>query len=217
MNTTWENRQGWVWGLGLLLLLSGYLAGVSWPARFDSMLAPSLEQLRKLAVQTGVFHSVIRTVLMILIHNLFAAIIVMIISGILTAGIYPAWAMWMNGLTMGYVVAVESQHLSVPAWRIFVYGMLPHGLFELPAFIWCGVMGIRLGYFAVQSLWWHLQVRIFPTQTQPGRGQSGVFRSELKKVLKLLPYPIGLLVIAATIEGTVTPHLIVIGIQHFHK
>ncbi len=215
MNTSWENRQWWVWGLCCLLLVGGYTVGVTWPQRFASLLSPGLDQLRKLAVQTGIFHSVLRTIAVIFVHNLFAAIVVMVVSGIVTAGIYPAWAMWMNGLTMGYVVATESHQLGVPAWRIFVYGMLPHGLFELPAFLWCGVLGIHLGYVAVKSLWYTLKTGVFHLEPRH-QTSADAFLREFRRTLKLLPYPIGLLLVAATIEGSITPHLIVSHIPQLH-
>lgn len=223
MNTSWENRQWWVWwGLCCLLLGGGYTVGVSWPHRFSSLLSPGLDQLRKLAVKTGAFHSVFRTIAVIFVHNLFAAIVVMVMSGIVTAGIYPASAMWMNGLTMGYVVATESHQLGVPAWRIFVYGMLPHGLFELPAFIWCGVLGIHLGYVAVQSLWYALKTGVFQKTGVSHlelrhQTSADAFLREFRRTLKLLPYPIGLLLVAATIEGSITPHLIVSHISQLHR
>lgn len=215
MRTSWENRQWWVWALCVILMGSGYLTGARWPGRFDKLLAPSLNQLRQLAVQTNAFHSVFRTVAVIFLHNLFAAIVVMVVSGIVTAGIYPAWAMWMNGLTMGYVVATESSHLGVTGWRIFEYGMLPHGIFELPAFIWCGVIGIQLGYVAIHRVWYILQTRLFHLD-EARNTDTPSFRQQFRHSVKLLPYPIGLLLIAATIEGTVTPHLILTGIPHIH-
>jgi stage II sporulation protein M len=213
MKTSWEDRQWWVWALCCLLLFAGYIAGATWPGRFASLLSPSLDQLRRLALQSGMFHSVFRTIGVIFVHNLFAALVVMVVSGIITAGIYPAWAMWMNGLTLGYVIATESHQLGVPEWRIFAFGVLPHGLFELPAFVWCGVLGIHLGYVAVQSVWYRLQTAVF--RVQPAYDRSdGVFRREFRHTLRLLPYPIGLLLVAATIEGTITPHLLVSHIHH---
>lgn len=215
MKSSWENRQWWLWGLCVVLLFGGYLVGMSYPHRFDKLLLPSLNQLRQLAQQTNAFHSVFRTVAVIFLHNLFAGIVVMTVSGIITVGIYPAWAMWMNGLTMGYVVAIQSSGLGVPAWRIFVYGMLPHGVFELPAFIWCGVIGMQLGYVAIHSVWHILTTRLVHEGNASTR-HVPPFRRQLRIALKTLPYPVGLLLIAATIEGTVTPHLILTGIPHIH-
>jgi stage II sporulation protein M len=215
MNSSWENRQWWVWLLCVVLMGGGYLTGITSPGRFAQLLTPSLQQLQKIASKTNAFHSVFRTVGVIFIHNLFAAIVVMVLSGILTAGIYPAWSMWMNGLTMGYVVSMFAAHVGAAPWRIFVFGMLPHGVFELPAFIWCGVIGIHLGYVAIYALWHNLKAKIFHLSVPQLRVEHS-FRIQFFRALKLLPYPIGLLLIAATIEGTVTPHLIQVGIPNIH-
>ncbi len=58
-------------------------------------------------------------------------------------GIFPILAAMMNGYLLGYVASE-----SVSAGGIFVlWGILPHGVFELPALFISLGMGIKLGSF----------------------------------------------------------------------
>lgn len=217
MKANWEDSQLWLWGLAIALLAVGSAAGALWPQHFSGMLAPSIKQLREFAQQTNAFQNPFHTSVVIFVHNSEAAIGVMILSGIFTAGIYPAWALWLNGLAMGYVVATGSHQLGTTDWRVFVFGMLPHGVFELTAFVWSGVLGIHLGYAVVRALWRWLTVRGATTEatqlrpTSPAQVSLGM---EFRRVLVRIPYIIGLLMLAAAVEGTITPYLIERGVLH---
>lgn len=216
MRDSWENRLVWLWILAAGLLIAGFMAGMLWPSHYAALLNPSVKEIQKLALRTNALHSPLYTSGVIFLHNLLAAIVVMVLTGLLTAGIYPAWGLWMNGLTMGYVVSVTGAHLHVSPWTVFAFGMLPHGVFELPAFVWSAVLGMRLGYALVFSLWRRLGASLSKVsgaslrsgQKQVVRVPERTVRYELSRVLRQLPYVIGLLVVAAAIEGTVTPRVL---------
>lgn len=215
MRANWEDSPLWLWGVAIALLVVGCAAGALWPQHFSALLAPSMKQLHEFAQQTNAFHSPLHTSVVIFLHNLLAALCVMMLSGVVSGGIYPAWALWLNGLAIGYVVSVGGHQLGAPDWRMFVFGMLPHGLFELTAFIWSGVLGIRLGYVVLRVIWRQLTVR--GRITRDGLVRSSLEPSlwmECKRVLLRIPYIVGLLMLAAAIEGTITPHLIEQGILH---
>ncbi|MCL6454981.1 MAG: stage II sporulation protein M [Alicyclobacillus sp.] len=203
MTRTWEDSQGWIWALTAVLLVGGCAAAILWPHHFTDLLAPTLRQLQTFAKQSDLLGSPWHASLVIFVHNLFAAAVVMMASGVITGGIYPAWALWMNGLAMGYVVAAGSRQLHAPEWQVLVYGMLPHGVFELPAFVWSAVIGIRLGRSVVLGIW-----RMVWGGVPVPRSDDSTFTRELTSALRQLPYVVGLLVVAAIIEGNVTPLVI---------
>jgi stage II sporulation protein M len=200
--------------IGIGLFIIGILSGLLFPTHMSAIAEPNVEKIRQLALSAH--HSVIATIGVIFLNNIKAAILFMLISGILSFGLYPAWALWVNGMLIGYVVAVAESHLHVAGWRIFVFGLLPHGLFELPAIIWGGVLGMRLGYTVYTVISTAVMVgagKLFgrPQWTRTSHQISFLF--ELQQSLRQSMWIVGLLVIAACIEGAVTPHLIHWGIQ----
>lgn len=198
-------KYGNAWVVATLLLVVGYVVGAIWPHHFDTLLSPSLKELHRLADKTNAFHNPLHTAGVIFLHNLEAATLVMILAGILTIGLYPAWALWVNGVTMGYVAASEALQIHAPAWKIVVFGMLPHGILELPAFIWSASLGMILGVQVIRSAWAHLRSG---EATSSLRSRSTTLRGTVVVLIHQFPYIVFLLMAAAAIEGFITPHVI---------
>ena len=194
----------WFWLLALALLLAGYLSGYFWSSHFSGELQPALASLKNLASQIRRTQSVWHTFSSIFIHNVLAAFLMMLFG--IGAGIFPAIMMWLNGLLMGFVTFLMVSHAHVPAWKVIVFGLLPHGIFELTALLWASALGLQVGFAAIHSIWSLIRGGV-RTASPSIRGPMS-FRRELKRSFVWFPAIVVLLLIAAGIESTVTPYLI---------
>ena len=204
-----ENSLLWFFFVAVLLLAIGCLAGYFWSGHFSGEIQPAIEQLKNIALNIRQNQSVISTLITIFWHNLLA-VVFMILLGVF-AGIFPAITIWLNGLLMGFVVHMVVTQSHVPAWKVIVYALLPHGIFEVPALLLGSALGIQLGFAAIHSVFRSVMGLFRPdgaaSQTRlQGNGPS--FRSEFRRAVRWFPVLVGLLIIAATIESAVTPLLI---------
>jgi len=125
----------------------------------------------------------------IFVHNSWVALLVLL-SG-LFFGIGP----WVMVTFNGIVVGIVSGFL---AWNGFslkrlIFGLIPHGIFEIPAFLLAGAAGIE----------WYRNIR-------EGNPKDG-FERGLRRALKLYLLTLGLLLVAAFVETYVTPKIAGLG------
>ena len=130
-------------------------------------------------------------VLLLFLNNLRASLFLML-SGVF-AGIPTFLGIFINGALLGFITTmITSEGLSAAPFLIL--GILPHGIFELPAFFICTAFGFKLGY--------HLMIPI------SGLSRMKSLASVLKEFGVVLPLVVALLVIAAFIEILLTPYLL---------
>jgi len=125
------------------------------------------------------------------LHNLFASLQMMLMGIFL--GIVPMIGLFTNGALLGSIAAGLSKE-GIPLFAFMSLGILPHGIFELPAFFISSAFGMKMGF--------HLVFPLFPKK----RWES--LRYVWKEFFSLLPMIVILLIIAAIIEIMVTPKLI---------
>lgn len=133
----------------------------------------------------------LRGILLIFFNNFLASLSVMFLGIIL--GIPPLLGLFSNGALLGYLMTALSNE-EVPVFVFVVLGILPHGIFELPAFFISAALGLKTGF--------HLIFPILPKN----RRQSIVFI--WKEYGALFPLVIWLLLLGAIIEILVTPRLL---------
>lgn len=128
----------------------------------------------------------------ILLNNVYSSLMAMYMG--IFAGVTPIATLVVNGMLMGYLFAMRAAAgLSVgPA---IVKGILPHGIFEIPALLLACACGIRLGFSLVRGLWGALLGKERPWAR---------FASALKGTVPAAVLIVLLLVIAAAVESTVT-------------
>ncbi|WP_254521617.1 stage II sporulation protein M [Natrinema caseinilyticum] len=116
---------------------------------------------------------------------------VLSILGVLTLGLLTAWAMLFNGVIVGNIGAFVATDAGI---GYILVGLLPHGIFELPALFVAAGVGFRLLYRVGQRV----------------RGsRDAVFsKSYLYRTGILLVAGWLLLVVAAFVEAFVTPVLL---------
>ncbi|WP_408956726.1 stage II sporulation protein M [Natrinema sp. 74] len=113
------------------------------------------------------------------------------ILGALTLGLLTAWAMLFNGVIVGNVGASVAGEIGI---GYILVGLLPHGIFELPALFVAAGVGFRFLYRIGQ------RVR--------GSRDAIVTKSYLYRTAVLVLAAWLLLAVAAVVEAFVTPALL---------
>ncbi|SHK98206.1 stage II sporulation protein M [Alicyclobacillus tolerans] len=197
----------------LLFLLLGALFGFYQPSLASHLAQPVLHQMKQ-SVQSLEGHSWFRFFLYIFLHNTFSIAMTMLLGVVF--GLFPAWNMWLNGMVIGYLLHADAQ-LGIPAGKLILYGLAPHGIFELTAVFWASAVGLLNGWTLLTSL-----LNAFRNDSvvnhpvSPEIRKESVWRIVIRYNLRAFPFMVGLLLIAAVIESTVTPHLIQVGIGSLH-
>lgn len=128
----------------------------------------------------------------VLFWNNFRVVLVSFATGILL-GIIPTGVLFFNGLFVGITFGMMAEQ-GVNIAKLFLIGILPHGVFEIPAFLLGGAMGIRLGFGVIFS--------------PEGHTWSEGMLLLLKDMAVSLAIIVPCLALAATLEITVTPLLV---------
>lgn len=133
-------------------------------------------------------YSALSFAIFIFLNNLRATLIAWI-SGLIPFIFIPAIICAINGGVIGAVLKITSEEGSV--FKDIATSILPHGVFEIPAICIAVAMGISLCVFVIKKI----------------RGKSD---ASLTKFLKaqffyFLKVVLPLLIVAAAIEGFVTP------------
>lgn len=123
-----------------------------------------------------------------LFFNNLQACIVMFLGGA-SFGILTAFVIITNGVVIGSIVELVRQQ---QGWLYIAAALLPHGIFEIPAFIISGT----LGFLLARSLWneWNLQ------------GDAAAEASRMGRTFLL--YVLPLVFLAAVTEAFITPGII---------
>jgi stage II sporulation protein M len=133
----------------------------------------------------------LRGILLLFLNNLFASLQMMLLGIVL--GIPSLLGLFTNGALLGSMITILSRE-GQPVLPFVVLGILPHGIFELPAFFISAAFGLKLGF--------HL---IFPLP-QKKRRESLAFI--WKEYWSLFPLILNLLILAAIVEVVITPLLL---------
>jgi len=150
----------------------------------ESLFSSLFQLLQTLGEQIFEDQSALQGTLTLFWHN-FRAVLTMAILG-LALGVYPLLGILLNGALLGVVLAfsiLNGQPL------VFMAGVLPHGLFELPALAIGAGTGFHLGWGPLRKDW------------------AG-YRPAFREALDALLLSVALLVIAAVIEVNITPLVI---------
>lgn len=188
-------RQNLNWiVLSLLFFIFGIIASVlafGGGSNFLVELTESQQQLLEEMAELIFAGSPLTGILILFLNNLFASLQIMIFGILL--GIPTLLSLFANGAIIGGVAANLGDG-PIPSLAFLALGILPHGIFELPAFLTSAAFGLKLGF--------HL---VFPLP-QKRRWESLKFI--WKEFFTILPLILLLLIIAAIIEILVTPMLI---------
>ncbi|MCR3921249.1 MAG: stage II sporulation protein M [Firmicutes bacterium] len=127
-------------------------------------------------------------IITLLMHNLLSTLQI-IFMGIFL-GLPTLASAIANGSVLGFL-AYQLAQTGISPLPVLVAGILPHGIFELPAFFLSVALGLKLGYHVV-----------FPL---PELSRKDTFRKVFSDIGVSMPYIFGLLAISAIIEVLITP------------
>lgn len=147
-------------------------------------LTSGLEELSRIIVPFSLL-----TVFIIFSKNALAMLMSFVLSPLLC--LVPLLALVANGWLLGYISAAVVQKESL---AFVLYGILPHGIFELPAMIMAQAAALGFGAAVLLVL--------FRKKSRP------VLAPRVKRYVKFLVFAIILLVPAAFIETFITPLLL---------
>ncbi|XEC94584.1 stage II sporulation protein M [Paenibacillus tarimensis] len=178
-----------------ILLLAGIVVGgtnVQLEAFMESQIK-GLEQLVEMAESSN--NPTLFMFGLIFLNNAIKSVLVMYLGVVL--GIVPILFLLINGMVLGYLFTkLADQGANVLA--IFVKGILPHGIIEIPAIIVACAYGIRFGMLSLRGA--GLLVK-----RKPGFGaEYERFAARTVPVMILL---VAALLVAAIIESTFTAWL----------
>ncbi|TNJ62218.1 stage II sporulation protein M [Paenibacillus hemerocallicola] len=180
-----------------LVFAAGVVLGFGYSDRFEAVLQSQIEGLRELARSIQAKdHSMLWLFGFIFLNNALKSILI-IFAGMFF-GLLPIGFLLINGMVIGYLAELQAE---AGLMGLFLKGILPHGIIEIPAIILACAYGIKFGTIMGKGL-----LRLLSS-----RGRS-VFAADLERFIKLTVPLVGLLVVsllvAAIIESTITPWLI---------
>lgn len=123
----------------------------------------------------------------IFLNNLQAALLIFL--GGATLGVLTLFILATNGIVIGVVWQMMQNEGGIIG---FLVGILPHGIFEIPALLIAGSLGLLLA----EELYHELK----------GRGDAAALAKTLTRTFLLIVIP--LLAVAAVIESFITPQLL---------
>jgi stage II sporulation protein M len=170
------------------LFVIGIVAGLAisaiMPDDINGFLSEEIAALEELSTILEPFQ--LTTAVLIFLKNVSVLLLSIIFSPVLC--LLPALALVLNGLLLSFVSALISQEEST---SLLLAGLLPHGIFEIPALIIGEAAALSFGFAAIVAL-------IF-------KEKRHLLLPNLKQNMKYFLLALALLVLAAIIETFVTP------------
>jgi len=158
---------------------------------FISLFGELLKQIEELGKE-AFSGSLLSGVFLIMMNNI-GAMAEMVVFGVFL-GIPTLLGLFGNGALIGMVAALLAAQAQAEAIPFMLVSILPHGIFELPAFFISGALGLKIGYNLV-----------FPPK---GLGRWQSIKRSIEEITSLLPLLLIMVILAAVIEVIVTPQLI---------
>ncbi|QRG67954.1 stage II sporulation protein M [Brevibacillus choshinensis] len=192
----WLDNRGFFLA-ACLLFIGGGLIGYFQAPMVEAMVSELMGQLKEIVDRIkesggGVF----ATFWMIFSNNVVSALMMMALG--LFFAFFPIIGLVANGILLGFIL---SKSVGVSPWLMLGAGILPHGIFELPAVLFAAGVGIRLGLLSFRSV---------GVLFQPHKIER--LKNDWYDTLKQFPVAvitvIALLLIAAIVESSITPYIL---------
>lgn len=176
----------------LLSIVGGYIINPN-----NELIIASFEKLNELAKDIVEKESVLYSIATIFLNNLKVAFFMIVIGTFF--GIYPIFMLSFNGIFIGIFIRMFVENgQPVP---LLIFGLLPHGVFELAAIIMAAAYGMKLGFAVFRTLVNYLRgIKITDYKLR--------FSNMIKQTLVFLFGITVILFVAAVIESTLSLLLI---------
>jgi len=132
-------------------------------------------------------------------HNLRAELVILLL-GMFSFGVLSAIAFIGNFALIGAVLGILPA-MGISPWLVFVSGILPHGIVELPSIILLSAAVLNMG------------LRLVTPEAGRSIGETMIVTfADVVKILLAVCIP--LLILAALIEANITPNILIAAIGH---
>ena len=180
------NYKKWVF-IAVFLFGIGLIFGLATPTSVSNPLSEDVAALQELGSTLVPFKFL--TVILVLAKNVSVLLLSFALSLIFC--LMPILALTVNGWLIAFISAIVIQEESL---GFVLTGLLPHGVFELPAFILGEAAALSFGVMVILALF--------------KRERRNLLLPSLKQNLRYLMVALALLVPAAFIEIYITPLLL---------
>lgn len=174
-------------GLFIIGIGAGMVISATMPDGIGELFSEELSSLEEIGTILRPFQPA--TAVFIFLKNVLALAFSFIFSPVLC--LLPILALLLNGSLISFVAVIVAQEESI---GFLLAGLLPHGIFEIPAFIIGEAAALSFGVATIIALF--------------SRGRRNLLVPVFKENLRYLMLAIILLVPAAIIETFVTPLLL---------
>jgi stage II sporulation protein M len=157
-----------------------------------SLVKAALEHVRDLAEKAKTEGDGLHAAQLIFWNNLRACIAMLVLGSFY--GVFTVFSLFINGLMIGVVLTMASGQTSVSLFDMVLYGLVPHGIFELPAILIASALGLKLG-----------RVLLVPLK---GKTRWESYKAVWREVWQIAWFLLLLLVVASGVEGLITPLLL---------
>ncbi|MNO75141.1 hypothetical protein D3C76_661690 [compost metagenome] len=185
-------------GVAFVLFAIGVVLGTANSDALTSLVSADVAQLQeysKKLSETAIPE--LSFFIFIFLNNAIKSVSVIFLGALF--GILPLIFLLMNGVVLGWVVAMTSSQ-GVDLFDLIVRGLLPHGIIEIPAIIIASGYGLQFGYLILKGL------------GELGARDASERTVDLKAFLKSAGrgafWIVILLLVAAIIESTLTFYLV---------
>lgn len=186
----WDERLHKTYRIMLIALVIAIAAGYATCISSPEITTTILDSFMEAVIDTGIIDETGAISPFGLLMNNWMAMLLCVVYGFLPFLFLPLLVLFSNSYLIGAMGAYyEIQGISMKA---FLAGIIPHGIFELPALALAAAMGFILCITIIKKL-----------LHSPGTPPMGELVSDILRTLLLAVFP--LLVAAAAIEATVTP------------
>lgn len=184
-------REFWI---ALLIYVVGLVAtfAIGWFVFGEDELRSQLLEIKKSFESSGMSDSntPFMDMVFLFIKNTRAAFLLLIL-GFIPFGIGTAFLIGSNGALVGFVL-LAGEVMNGQAFEMFVFGILPHGITELIAFLLASAIGFKLTIATTRKL-----------RTEDLDGSLEVVWKRSVRIFLVVIVP--LLVVSAFLEAYVTP------------
>lgn len=174
--------------VAVAIFLVGAIGGALFAPELASIVKPMYQSLHQKAMTLS--SDTPWQLMWALFSNNFRASILMMVGGLLL-GVIPALYVFANGALVGFVLLVVTSATHANPMLVFLAGIVPHGIFEIPAYLLATAFGFRVTQVLFRSI--------------AGRGNKAMWGQLVLDAVSLLLWVLVLLLVAAYMESHVTP------------
>ncbi|OEH86369.1 hypothetical protein BHU72_14200 [Desulfuribacillus stibiiarsenatis] len=184
-----ENRN-YIYLAGIIFIVGNGL-GVVFVDQFYGLIEEALGTIKDLGEKIAENGHPFYATWVIFLNNIRSAFMFILLGSIVA--IPTIFGLFINGVLIGVVLSMIGE-AGVSPIMLLIFGVMPHGIFEIPAILIAGGFGIKLGTVWIKPL--------------PGLTRWQSYTAVFRESMYVFVFITVLLVVAGLVEGLITPVLL---------